>query len=764
MTTPVAAAQTSSERRPSLAGRMALPVVLGLALAIRFLNYPGVFHGGEVYLFGTDSYAHLRRIWLCVLHYPIVPWYDPYVNFPAGATSIWPFGFDLLLATIARIASPGAPVLRSVEAASAVTIPFLGLVSIGLAARAARTIGGAWAGILAAVILAFLPAHILPTRLANVDHHVMELAVLAWLAARWLDAARKPSAARRVATETGLLLALSFAFWSGAHLFAVILSAGFVAGSAAAAARGARDPDLEGAQRRFLGIAAAASIPLVALSPYGRTGQFTLINVSWFHPAFLLATLAVLALIQKALARVTSLPAPQRLRVLFALLVTGGVAFGSVLLAPRILPFFGQTIAYVRGVDPQARLAAEAQPFSAFPVRFLLHFFSLGVLLSLPALALLLRRIDRARATLAGWFLVTLVLAALQPVRLGSYFGMLLAVTLAAAAADAWRARGLGRAAAAILVLCALLPGAMELRVRRDVETLDGNPWFLAVEEGLLWLRESTPPTRGWEDTRVRPDYGVLAQWSYGNWINHLARRPSVANPFSSAPWHLAGFADSIRFMIAENEAGADRIVRARRVRYVMATPILHTYLPLAASVKAPTALHATGEGKDVRYTPAFFRLVGNRLTLFDGTGNFAAGRAPIPALGHYRLVFEGSRNTSAVYTPEGDGVPTPPEIAYVKIFERVEGARLRGSARPLSRVSASLEGVTNQGRRFTWTTQARADTRGVFEVRVPYATARARAREVGAAGPCVVSVGGRSVPVEIDEPTVRKGRIVEVR
>jgi asparagine N-glycosylation enzyme membrane subunit Stt3 len=95
------------------------------ALAIRFLNWPGVFRDGEVYFFGTDSYAHIRRIWLCVLHYPVVAAHDPYLNFPEGTTWLWPPGLDLLLATASSLASRFT-LNSTTEAVAACAIPFWG--------------------------------------------------------------------------------------------------------------------------------------------------------------------------------------------------------------------------------------------------------------------------------------------------------------------------------------------------------------------------------------------------------------------------------------------------------------------------------------------------------------------------------------------------------------------------------------------------------------------------------------------------------------
>ncbi|HVL86423.1 MAG TPA: oligosaccharyl transferase, archaeosortase A system-associated [Candidatus Thermoplasmatota archaeon] len=121
------------------------------------------------------------------------------------------------------------------------------------------------------------------------------------------------------------------------------------------------------------------------------------------------------------------------------------------------------------------------------------------------------------------------------------------------------------------------------------------SPWLLGCRFSpgdevlwtveLAWLAQATPPL-GIElsDLHGRPqgpfrykegDYGVLAWWDYGHWIQVLSKRPPVANPFQqNAP--LAS-----RFFTAQSEASAqavlDDYVRAagqdparNPIRYVM--------------------------------------------------------------------------------------------------------------------------------------------------------------------------------------------------
>ncbi len=93
-------------------GRILDRLLLALALiagaAFRILPaWSGVMSGRGAVFLGNDAYYHVRRIQYAASHYPTVLDFDPYVNFPEGAPIYWPHGFDLLLASAARLFLPG---------------------------------------------------------------------------------------------------------------------------------------------------------------------------------------------------------------------------------------------------------------------------------------------------------------------------------------------------------------------------------------------------------------------------------------------------------------------------------------------------------------------------------------------------------------------------------------------------------------------------------------------------------------------------------
>jgi len=117
-----------------------------------------------------------------------------------------------------------------------------------------------------------------------------------------------------------------------------------------------------------------------------------------------------------------------------------------------------------------------------------------------------------------------------------------------------------------------------------------------------------------------------------------------------------------------------------------------------------------------------------------------------VPALRHFRLVFESAGDSSSVYAKGSD--PVLMRTSRIKIFELVTGARIRGEG------TIEVEILTNTGRQFTYRQES---VNGEFVV--PYATT-GYAGEVRTTGNYRV-VGTRREYV-VDEEDVIEGKRVE--
>ena len=294
--------------------------------------------------------------------------------------------------------------------------------------------------------------------------------------------------------------------------------------------------------------------------------------------------------------------------------------------------------------------------------------------------------------------------------------------------------------------------------------------------------------------------YGVMSWWDYGHMITYIAERIPNANPFQQG---VAGPDGAAAYFVSTNETESNRILDVKQTRFVvtdiemavskfwaMATwynttaqtapyqmtmyarnqqntnvldPVtvniqpyyettvarLHLfdgsetapgtayYIEYSDPSKAQTALPLITRAESLNATEAVARAAAYNARAATGTHAIAAGVQPnqpvetVPALGHYRLVHESPSNSGGI------------GVKYVKVFEYVEGARLRGEG------TIEVPVVTNTGRAFTWRSTA---VNGEFVL--PYATGGS-AEGVHTTGPYVLSTGRT---VEVPEAAVQSG------
>jgi asparagine N-glycosylation enzyme membrane subunit Stt3 len=232
-----------------------------------------------------------------------------------------------------------------------------------------------------------------------------------------------------------------------------------------------------------------------------------------------------------------------------------------------------------------------------------------------------------------------------------------------------------------------------------------------ALVAGAEWLRINTPPTSGFLDPEISPEYGVLSRWTSGHILKYEARRPTVVGNFGD---DLGG--ENFRLSLTYFRSGEDRavqILEKLKVRYVV--------MRLA---RGPVLAEADR------------RAMVRRLSGLD-----------VLTLNQHRLVYE---------TPlgrRGDGAPQ----AEYRIFEFVRGARLAGQASPGKRVGARISCLSNRGRKILARLTSRADPNGRYALTLPYATHGAPPAVLCDSAYTVFS-GGRRVEVAVHEDQVQSG------
>jgi dolichyl-diphosphooligosaccharide--protein glycosyltransferase len=302
--------------------------------------------------------------------------------------------------------------------------------------------------------------------------------------------------------------------------------------------------------------------------------------------------------------------------------------------------------------------------------------------------------------------------------------------------------------------------------------------------------------------------YGVMSWWDYGHMITYIAKRIPNANPFQAG---VTGPYGAAAFFITQDEDEVNAIADHQGTRYVMTDIEMDTgkFWAMATWYNSSVGqwpyqkiflvpdnpVNPTAYDQVTVYTDNYFQTMISRLHNFDGSmttagqvyyieytttsgvgpypvitnaaqmdaaaarekadeynshaqpgyfaevvnNNIIQPVATVPALRHYRLVHESPTNVL------GQGAPI--DLKYVKVFEYVPGARIKGEG------IIELPVVTNTGRQFTW---REASENGVFII--PYST-EGSPYDVRATGKYRINATGQEYSVS--EEAVRSGAFV---
>ena len=302
--------------------------------------------------------------------------------------------------------------------------------------------------------------------------------------------------------------------------------------------------------------------------------------------------------------------------------------------------------------------------------------------------------------------------------------------------------------------------------------------------------------------------YGIMSWWDYGHMITYIAHRIPNANPFQQG---VTGPNGSAAYFMSTDENTANAILDADGTRYVITDIEMDTgkfwamatwYNTTVAGTPYQTNMLYPSQTDPSQYNTVtlneepYYQTMVSRLHNFDGsmtpaTSAFyveyadptvtqaslpvmtdaevmnvsdAATKAEqynlnaqaghhatvlslsitqpidnIPALRHYRLIYESPTNT--VKSDTGD-------VKYVKIFEYVKGAQIKGDG------IIDIPLVTNQGRNFTYRQES---INGEFIV--PYSTGSDNPYPVKATGP--YHIEGTSTTFEVPESAVMQGTTI---
>ncbi|MEZ5331570.1 MAG: hypothetical protein R2991_05865 [Thermoanaerobaculia bacterium] len=741
---------------------------------------------GEVpRLLGTDAYEHVRRA--AVVLGSLGPEDGP-VPATAGE-KLSPGLWDRVLATPARILEGPRPAPTRIAATAAWLPPLLGGLGILLLWPLGRRLGGTGVAVWTVSLALFFPGEGLPrSALGFADHHALEvvlalaclLGAVVWLQPAEAGGTRRPWALPLCALPTSLLLISSrigpgavVASLSGITALAVVLLL--------------RRRPLENPVRRAVAFGGAVAALFAALSlgaPGLREEEWTvrravaccLVLVAW--PALLWA----IGLLQRL-----GLGRGPLLLATAGLMTTAGLALSRVAPLRELLLL----------ARPRTPLVAEH-----VPVTWAGALASLGAILFIvpPGIWVISRRIregsDPAAGTLAisaaalwsaAWW-VTRDLGYLPPAFLA------LVAAPAAAAAQDWLAAGLHVRGArflaalpvALLVVAPLWPYGVTSRPWVDASRAESLVVYDEADiEAVLWLRDLSPGP-----TASRSRFSVATPWALGNLVGSYGERKALwaRYPTRTASRWLVAAGEGTSLAILERAGPPDAPVRyalldARSCGSWFQAEALSAGVASEVEVSTDRALRSVpwpvvGPGPTYRRSLAARLCRGARM-------------------GHYRLIWQSpDRRTNVVRLErrEGDGAAmfrarldtlseVPPTLLSIgeavldaeavlydprptpaaSIFEIVRGARVRGTARPGARVTASLPLDLGNGHKMPYRRVARAGPDGRFRLLLSQPTVvEAHRSAVRPLGAYRVEVDGTAVAeLEVRPGQVRDGAVI---
>jgi len=729
-----------------------------------------------------DSLYHMRRIDRMLAEGPPVAETDAYLNYPDGAAIPWPPYYTWLAS---QALAPFAPTeaegrRRWVEFGAACLPLIFGVLTTLLVACAGFLLAGNTGAVVAGLTHALTGKSIYYSSLGNGDHHAwvsLCLAVLATLFTLALNG--KALERQRPAIGFGLVLGawagLAIGSWVGALMY-VVLVEGLLALLILSRAHhaGRQYAALPALGLSFHLAAFIVLAPAVLASPWRESAPWMVINLSWFHLAFLGlggAVFVPLALIPRDGSVARRYP-------WLVLMALASVAAGCALF--DLGPARGVREAFEwagRGDAFMARVA-ESDPLTDLGPKRIFAGLGYGLaLLPLAWLAALRAGIRRPRPGLLPWILWTPFLAyqAAGQQRFAEPLAIPLAVLTGWAVAglleasrrtspEARRAAWLTPLVGALIALALQAPGVKQTAARarhvawgswetgaskRPVERL-GLP--AAVRLLCEWIRTNTPDA---------DDYSVLAFWHWGHVIEWAADRPSVATNFGSYVGQDS-FLDPSRFFMEGDDGRAEVLLEERRARYVLVTSHLlngmKTLIQAVPRERWADLVEVGAQGIESlgAQRPGLLRTVGARLSLLE----LLAPREDYRPLPFLRLVHVSRVRDGRPEMAAAGGKP----IRMGSVWEHVSGALVQARGEPGTELSARVWIEFPRARfQILWRDSARADSSGVARLRIPYATEVA-AGDGMARGPLQWTFGGRQGDLSIPESAVLGGATLDIQ
>jgi len=735
---------------------------------LRILPYSKVFQSGQVFLFAQDPHYHLRRLLIALSHQGNLPVYDSYSGFPDGLYCFWSnlYEYSILWAYYILHYFKGTIQLETLVAFSPVVwgiltlIPFYLLMKVVFEHRVA---------LLSVFLCCLLPGHIYQTLLGRADHYGCDGFFPMYMFYFFIRGLRVEDSHKSLAYGLlcGICITLSWLTWPGSTIFFGIL----LVCMGGVLYQSSQEHSLARLYPLFFMILLSCFIslyPVGAGSYFGRQGQIRYDAISWFQLIFMGASIILLSFIW--IYQKTAADTPQHLRPVKIILITITLLLiGLITISPSIHQSLTAGLGWVFKTDPWLTTITEFQPlfismgvFSDF--RALAYFGYMAYLAPVVLLFFIVKWYREEGITTSRMifiiFSICFLFLGYNQSRFSHFMAFpvsgLMAIGLYYWAKQIILGKYLESRYKGILSLLIIFLGTYyclrpcfaEIRALPDKYAVIPQEW----KETLDWIRNSTPATSYLYSPWNQPEYGILAPWITGHWINYYARRPALANGFHT---NSDNNKKTMEFFLTEDIREGKAILNQKNIRYVILTdmtPNLQDYARIlgqnSRSIVFKTVVNNPQGGTGISFEPTqgYYRLISTRLYLNDGAGLVFASR------GCLRLVYE----YPGFWDVDNE------KISMIKIYEYLPGARLLITGTPYSTVQIGLPIQTNARRKFNYQVSVTLPASGSTIIYLPYSQT-GNDYETKATGSYEIKSGTQKLTLSIDEKSVLIGKNYEL-
>lgn len=723
------------------------------AFAIRMINFKSIFVNGMVFFNTPDAYYHLRRIMLILHNFPKIPHFDSYMAYPDGAYCIWSPFFDFIVAFFAKIATLGYSSKQLVETVSALSPPVIGALTIFPFYLVGREIFNKKVAFLSSALLVFLPGNIWYNLAGNLDHDASNNFYILFAVLFLFYSLKKENRRNLFILLSGISLGFSLLNWQGNLFFVAIITIFGVLEVIRELTADKKNSIIF----VFVGILLISMFTILPFSIYplnNENTKFTYLSLSWFHLLFLLlCTLPFIYIYLFKKLRIGNLGRSSVYRYLLFFLILGGT-FLIIWFIPRefiqnIIKGFG----FIRRKDIWLSYISEFQPLFFWKGGFSKVFpeiaFSMFVYTSplvLIVMFLEMRKTPKKTKPYLFFIIWTSVNGALtfSERRFTVFFAINIALLSGYFFYSVWKALESRRKKK--LFHSMILVGLGFFIFKPIISPFTDDTFFSGIVSehvfnSSLWLRQNTPSTTYYLQPSEKPEYGILVHWSDGHYIKYLGERPVTIDNFGNMN---PSFNESSAFFLAEDEEQVSSYITSKRIRYLFLRPSIAD-LSMYCDIEKINRreYYAPIEG-GIAFTKKYFSLIETRLYFGDGSF-WLINNLELPAVQHFRLVFESDKTTQFVDESK----------APVKIFEYVKGVKVVGNAPPFCEITASIELKTNTSREFKYISKIMADEEGKFCLTLPYSTVD-YPPDITPQSRWVIESGKKRILLDIDEKQVQ--------